>query len=139
MADPVVTPGKGTVVQLTVVSTLTTIPQIENLTIPGLSQATIDTTGLDNSWKTCIGSIPEGGELSFTLNWNPGNTVHGNVFTASQSATPVAWSIACADAGAAAITFSGVMTKFQPQSVNAEGIVKVDCTLKVSGAITITP
>ena len=140
MTDPVVTPLKGTVLQLTVTSTLTTIGQIESISqMYSVSQQPIDTTGLDSSWKTFIGSIPDAGELQFVLNWNPSNTVHGNVWSAAQSATPVAWQITCADAGAATLGFSGVMTQFQPQGGNVEGIVKVNCTLKITGAVTITP
>ena len=76
MTDPNVTPGKGTTLKLTVSSTPTLIGQITNIQPPKVSQVAIDTTDLDATWKTCIGSVLDGGEVSFTLNWDASNAVH---------------------------------------------------------------
>lgn len=133
------TPGKGTVLQITITATPTTIAQGVSITPPQRSNPAIDTTILTDTARQSIGSIVDNGEVSFTGNYDGAATTHQKLETDFAAGTIAAWTLILADAGACTMTFSGHITALNYGPANIDGLVTISITIKVTGALTITP
>lgn len=138
MTTPAVTPGKGVTLAVTVGTATVTIGQIASLTAPGVTQQVIDTTDLDQTWDTVIGSINRSTEMSGVLNWDASHTSHDDVWTCATSSTVRPYLVTFPNSGNSTQGFDGVMTKFEPTEATPEGIVKVNFSVKPSGPISLT-
>lgn len=107
--------------------------EIVDFTHDGMSRAMIDSShaGTTN-WRTFIaGGLTDPGGLSVTLNFIPGTTPpHNNAFSAVTVTYP--------DAGAATWAGSAAMSDFSITG-GLEDKLQATATLKLSGAITVTP
>ena len=129
------TPGKGTTLSVGG----TNITQLVNVTAPQMENPEIDTTVLSDTWRNFIASIPDGGELTFTVNYDASTAVHGTLTTNFAAGTSSAWVVTFADTGAATVGFSGPITGFSWGEAAVDNLVTAQVTVKVTGAITITP
>lgn len=134
-----ITPGKGATLKVTISGTPTTIGQIVSITAPQISNPTVDTTDLDDTWRTFQSTILDGGELTFVINWDTADTQHAALWTKLTGGASEVWLVTYADTGATTVGFSGPITSFQPSAAVVDGIVTATLTIKVSGAITLTP
>lgn len=134
-----ITPGKGATLKVSITGTPTTIGQITSITAPNMTNPTVDTTDLDDTWRSFRSTILDGGELTFVVNWDTADTQHAALWSKFTGGAAETWLITYADTGATTVGFDGPITGFQPSAATVEGIVTVTLTIKVSGAITITP
>lgn len=113
------------------------VADVTEIGVLDVSAETIETTvhGSAGGWRTFIGGLKDGGELSMSINYDP--ALHGTIFSAI-GVDGVTHEITLADAGAAVITFTGIITGL---SVGAPMDDKMtgDVSIKVSGAPVITP
>lgn len=138
MTTPAITPGKGVTLAVTNGTATVTIGQIASLTAPGISQQFIDTTDLDQTSDTGVGSLIRSTEMSGVLHWDAANTTHDDVWTVAQSTAVHAYLVTFANSGNSTLGFDGIMTKFEPTEATPEGIVKVNFSVKPSGPVTLT-
>lgn len=127
--------GVGTVLKVDVSGTMTAIGQIEMTTPPGITKTAIPTDDISSTWSTFLGGKNKPGTLSFVLNWDTANTVHGNLWDYAKSTSLKDWSITLSNSYD--ITFEGIITEWQPQQLSGDSILKVNVTIQVSGEITI--
>ena len=118
-----------------------TISEVLDISGPGFSLNTADATSHDSTggWNELIGTILQGGQVTFTLNWQPGHATHSyaagllgdmvartlrNFQLVIPTASPTTWS------------FSALVTGFPP-SLPVDGKQTVAVTLSLSGQPTL--
>jgi len=116
-------------------TTYTTIAEVVSISGPGLSAEAIDVTSHDSpeGWREYVGGLKDGGEVTFDINFIPGNTTHaelagriGAYVDTFQLVFPdnTAW------------TFDALITGFEPQE-NVDGKLSASVTLKITGKPTL--
>lgn len=140
------TPGKGTQLQLSIASVFTAIAQLVGVGPPGMTKGTSEVTDLSDDWKRFIASIKDGGEVTLTVEYDAATTTHATLWTKFSEAPTSSnnwgvqdWKVVFADAGAAEVAYSAIITNFKFDDVDNEKVVTAQLTLKISGAVTITP
>ena len=136
----VVNPALGTALKHGIAAVYTTIAQVISLDGPSREVGTRETTTLSSTAKTYAPTIPDSGEVSGQLAYDPKGTSH--TILEGLIKTPVAdqeWEIAFADAtnGPTMAQFLGILTKFAPTGIEVEANLLADFTIKVSGLVTI--
>lgn len=129
------TPGKGTTLSLAG----TAIAQVVNVTPPNMTMGTTETTHLTSSWKTYLANIPDGGEVSLTVEYDSAAATHAALWTDFQAGTAGTYLVTFTDTGATTIGFTAIITNFAWDEVVVDGVVTAKFTVKVTGAVTITP
>jgi hypothetical protein len=134
-----VIPGLGTLLKATITSVLTTVAQRVSIDGPEMSVGTAETTNLDSTWKTFRPTLPDGGTLSGTLQYDPKDASHAFLFTliSSPSQTGNVMNLVFKDGTIAA--FTGILTKLKPTGMEVEGNLEAEFEIKVTGDIVITP
>ena len=141
--DPQVLPGEHTKLQWKVASTYVDVAQLLAVKFPGGAVESVSTTGLAAAAKTYRpGLIPEVGEVTFKINFDPNHTDHRSL--ASRVVTPAIddWKIIYVDGNTTPANdqFFGFITKFELNEVEGESSVNVeaDITIQVTGIVTRT-
>ena len=137
-----VNPGKGTLLQYgTGVSpyTYVTIAQRVSIDGPEIEVGTADTTTLDSSTKTSRPTLPDGGELSGTLFYDPQDTTHLFLFNLLATPAITPFQLVFADTAGTKWTFMAILTKFKPNGMEVESNLGADFTIKLNGVPTHTP
>lgn len=117
----------------------TTIGQVVSISGPSWSVGTIETTLLASTNKTYLQGLPDGGEVSAVIQYDPADSSQ-QILTGLMATPAVStWSITFTDAGAAVYAFSGILTGFEIGGMEQESIVTANISIKLTGAITITP
>lgn len=130
----------GTVLQITITSTLTTVPSVTNLAFSGGERGDINVTAISDEDEVFIGGRRAAQELTFDIYEDPSNAVHQAILAnyAAASATAVVWNLIDGDTGAATHAFSGyVKTYARKRDVDGAGMANV--AVKLTTAITTTP
>lgn len=133
------TPGNATLLKVSISASATTITQRTSVGIPSAERAAIETTDLDSTDATFIVGIRRSRELTFEINYDPAETTHAYLWTSYQAGTKDAWTVVLADAGAGTFTFDGYLTAFAPSAAQVDGLVRFTGTVRITGAITLTP
>ena len=115
------------------------IGQVQSITGPSVSTATIDVTDISGTAKTFIAGMVDGGEISLEVSYDP-DTDDGENHTALTTdmlaGTEQAWLIEWSDLST--VGAQGLVTSFSP-SANIDDKVTASFTIKVTGAVTFTP
>ncbi len=113
-----------------------TIGEVFSITGPNMSRTTIDTThyGVTDGYMTFIGGLRDPGDLTFTMNF--GATEYDDLKSAFESDANKEFIMTLKDG--TTITFDGLVTEL-PLSVPVNDRVTSDVTIKVSGAVSVTP
>lgn len=115
----------------------TDVADVTEISVLDISVDTIESTvhGSAGQWRTYITGMKDAGELKMSINYDP--AVHGTILSAIGT-DGISHEITLPDAGAAVVTFKGIITGF---SVGAPMDDKLsgEVTIKVSGAPTVTP
>jgi hypothetical protein len=130
---------QGTKLQIKVGSVFTDIPGVEGLSGPTGTKQQIDVTAINDTAAKFVAGLPDYGEVTFRLFWDPSDTTHQELLTAYNTANSSSeFQIVCSDAGAAVIAFAGQVTGWQ-WSFEKGQAATAEVTIKVSGNVTITP
>ena len=130
-----IAPGLGT----TISRAGTPAIQVRGITPPQIENPAIDSTVLSSTWRTSQGTVPDGGELTFDVLFDPSSATHSGLVTACAAGTVEAYVVTQADAGAATWAFSGHITNVSHAELLPDNIGECSITVKVTGAVTLTP
>ena len=113
------------------------VAEVTSVDVLDISADTIDVSSHDsaNQWREFVGGMKDGGELSMEINYDP--ALHGTILS-NIGGDPVAHRITLTDAGAAVVTFDGVLTGLKA-SAPFDDKLSGTVTIKVSGEPVITP
>jgi hypothetical protein len=156
MTYPLTTPFKASgttfgfcaTLPITGSSVYTPIGELKNFDTGGTDIAVIDTTLLVSTAKTKIPSIPDNGDVTFSVFLVPGLATVVQLQAWSQSPATVAWQIQLPDGtppvGSAAptgttITFMAFLSNYAAKGFEVDGSPMADVTLTISGGVTMTP
>lgn len=130
--------GKGSTIGFNAGSGATVvIGQVVSISGPSASVGTVESTNLASTARTFLTTIPDMGEVSFTVNWDHDlNTQSGLETILKTPDDTVAWLITLSDA--TTIGFDGLLTGFNITGMEIDGLVQAEITVKVTGDITIT-
>lgn len=112
-----------------------TINQCTSIKPPGLANEPVQTTHLTSDWHSRIASIPDGGELSFTIEFDGDDAGHIALATNLALGTIGTWLVTLSSGKL--ISHSGLLTKFEPQDHQIDNVSMWDATVQVTGAVTI--
>jgi hypothetical protein len=131
--------SQGTQLAVKIASTFTPIPGVEGLSGPTGTKQQIEVTALNDTAAKFVAGLPDYGEVTFTLYWDPSDTTQQKLLTSYQTANSTDdFKITCSDAGAADVAFSGQVTGWK-WNLNKGAAASVDVTVKVSGNVVVTP
>lgn len=140
--------GTGTITARTVTPTasgtngteiFSTVAEVKNLSGPNMAAAVIDVTNMDsqNNTREFITSLVDPGEMSFTLNFLPGNVGQQDIINDLKNRTRRNYQLVWTDSANTTWNFAGLVTSFQPSSATEESLM-ASVTIKVTGFPTWT-
>lgn len=112
------------------------IAEINNITGPGMTRETIDTSALDTEggYRTFITGFRDAGTVSMSMNFT--REVYELLKDDFESDTPVGYEIILPDADNTSFEFEGLVTEI-PLTIPPDDKVTVDLTIKISGEVTM--
>lgn len=124
----------GTQLKVKIAGVYTLIPDAQGFTGPGGEAPEIEVTPLDNTQaREYLLDLPNPGEFSFSINYNPGNAVHQYLLAAWKASTLEDFQITWVSAHQT--QFFALVKNFE-RSAQQGRQVSSDVTLKVTGNIT---
>jgi len=114
------------------------IGQVQSLSGPSMSVATIDTTDIAGTSKTFIAGMVDGGEISLEVAYDPDSDdteYHTEMTTDFAEGTEKAWKITWSDGSF--VGAQGILTSFSA-SASIDDKVTASFAIKVTGAVTFT-
>lgn len=120
------------------------IAEVVEIGGPGMEIEVLDATHLrsPNFWREKIGGVKDGGEISLTVNYIPGDVSHDastgllSAFTGAKSAPIDAYTLVFPDDDATTWTIPGFVSSFEPGAA-FEDKLTAEITITVSGAPTL--
>ena len=123
--------------------TFTKVAEIIDINGPGLSRDVIEVTSQDstNGWKEFLPGLRDGGEINITANWDPDHATQDGttgILSKFNDDELHNWQIITPSGAGVDIDFAAFVTAMNLSFPVAEkGIL--ECTLKISGAVTVSP
>jgi len=114
------------------------VGQIVDISGPGLSRDTIETTSRDstNDWREYIKGLKDAGEISFDIVFDPVLASHAKSTGLLQDlwddSTIASWIVTFPDPTPTTWTMDGILTKFEVKAP-LDDKLSADVTIKVSG------
>lgn len=118
-----------------------TIAEVTDLNPPALALETNDVTSHDSAqhWREFIGSLLDGGDVSFTINYIPTATTHNataGLIADLKNRTRRNWQIVFPDGSSTTWSFAALVTAFEP-AAPIDDRLTANITLKVTGVPTL--
>lgn len=138
-------PGKGTLLQLgdggSPSETFTTIADRVQIGGPNMSVGSRETTHLDSDAKEFEPTIPDGGDLTMTLFYDPNETTHQGLTGLVAAPANVHWKLVFNDGMATPANYllNGHITGFNHTGMEVESNLQAEVTIKLNGLPTINP
>jgi hypothetical protein len=132
-------PGKGTILSHGVAGSpivYTAITQRASIDGPDATVGTAKTTDLDSVAEEYRPTLPDGGELSMEIWYDPAGTTHKLLTTFQVTPSVELWQLTFADTGVSKIPFSGILTGFKPAGMNPDGYLTASIKIKSTGGLT---
>jgi len=138
MASSTANLAKGTLLQLSISSSLTTLFEVKDIDGPGYTRAVVDSTHQESTLgKESVPGLLEPGEVTFDVNWHQDNATHQalvqdlNVSEEIQD-WRIIWPLDRTSSPATQNQdFKGYVTSFDPSSP-VEGIFSASLTIQLS-------
>lgn len=142
MAATAGTSGFGTLLQVgdgTSSESFTTIAEVTNISGPSESLETIDATHMESpsSYREYIPSLLDSGDISFDVNFLPGNATQTGLRTDMQARTLRNFQMVFTDSAASQYSFSAYVTGFEI-SAQIDDKLSASITLKVTGPVVLS-
>jgi hypothetical protein len=131
--------GKGVTIENNGTASYVAVAQVTSITPPSMEVGTIEVTHLTSTMREHKASIAEPGEASFTIEWDPENATHAQLWTDFQAGNTLGWKIIFVNAGSSEITFNGFITSFPIQELTVDSVAIATINIKIDGSVTITP
>ena len=121
--------------------TFATIAEVKDIKGPKLSLNTEDVTSHDSTdgWAEKIGTILEGGDVSFEINWLPANVTHSHtagLLKDMVGRTKRNFQLVVPAAASLTWTFPALVTEFQPE-LKVKGAQTASIKLEIAGKPTL--
>lgn len=130
---------QGTALQVKISAAFVTVPGVEGLSGPTGTKQQIEVTAMNDTAAKFVSGLPDYGEVTFRLYWDPSDSAHQHLLTSYQTPNSTdEFKLVCSDAGAAEVLFNGQVTGWQ-WSFEKGQAATVEVTIKVSGNVTVTP
>lgn len=140
--------GSGTITARTVTATsggtngtevFTTIAEVVSINGPGQKLDLIDATHMEspNAFREYIPSLLDGGEVSFDVNFLPGNANQAGLRTDLTSRTKRNFQLVWTDSAPTTYSFAGYVTAFEP-SAKIDDKLMASVTVKITSDITVS-
>jgi len=117
--------------------TFTALGEVTALSFGGSTRDMIDVTNLASSggYREYIASFRDAGELTLDLNYT--HDAHETMLDDYESADSVNYQVACADTSVSTFSFTGYVSNLGV-TANVGEQIKATCTIKITGAITLS-
>lgn len=134
------TPGKGTTISVTTAgsTTFVAVAQVTAITPPPMEMGEVEVTSLGDTWRQFIPTILNGGEPTFTVEWDPAAASHVELLGTFTTGGTRTFRIGFKDTGTAQCDFAAFIKAFQIQEVTVDNVAVANLTLRSTSAITIT-
>lgn len=116
-------------------TTFTEIALVLNVDGPSNEVGSVETTHLRSPRKTYVPGLPDGGELSFEVEYDPADADHAFLRGLADAPEVLFWRVTYPTSPAIHHTFQGFLTGFQPSAGGPEEVLSASVTVKVTGAI----
>lgn len=120
----------------------TLLSQVIDLDLSGITVAPIPTTKLASTVKTYIPSIPDPGEVTFSVYDVAGDATVAQLRTLIGTPAVVSWQVMAPDGTSSTtgstIVFSGFLTNYAPGGYAIDGTPIANVTIQITGAVTFT-
>lgn len=115
----------------------TAIAMVKGVRGPSISGSTADITSFDspNGFREFIGTLRDGGTLSFSINYDPGDTTHAALMSDLIAGTTRNFEMHFNDADDSILDIAGIVTGFEI-SAELEQVVQASCTIKITAEPT---
>lgn len=135
MATPI--PGSGVVLKrgdgATPTEAFSAIAMVKGVRGPSISGSTADITSFDSpdGFREFIGTLRDAGTLSFSINYDPGDTTHTALLNDLINGTTRNFEMHFNDTGASVLELAGIVTGFEI-TAELEQVVQANCTIKLT-------
>jgi len=134
------TPGQGSTLKVTISASPTTIVQITEIGAVTRKRTVIDFSSLSDTQEQPIASTLKRGDEVSVKGWlDCTATTHAYLETSYAGALTEAWLITYADSNAATLGFSGFLSELSYGPASIEGLVEINCKIKMTTLVTVTP
>ena len=130
--------AKGTVLQLSIAASFTTIAQVQSISGPDAEVETIETRDLSSGTGVphMVTGYVEGGSVSFSGFFDPVAATHQALTDLiSTPSSSESWKIIYSDSGTTAWPFTGILKSFTPKA-EAGSALMFDGSVKLNGIVT---
>ena len=114
--------------------TLATIANVTGFSGPGGSASVIDITNLSSTAKEKLMGLPDEGQLTIDINYDPDNASHIALRNARKSRTRTEFTITLTDSTNTVLTFWGYVLGFALTGA-VDQQVKASITVEIDGAV----
>ena len=120
------------------VPTFTEVANVTSISGPSISRNVYDVTAHDSvdAYMEFIGGLKDGGELSFDLNWDPGDQTHEGLFSDLDDLVPRDYKLVLPN-DIAEFAFEAILTAFEV-GLPVDDKLTAAVTYKITGAPTLT-
>ena len=129
--------GKGTVLQVSINSTFTTIASMVEVNAPSLTNPEVDITVLTDPWRQFQYTIPDGGSIDFSGIFDHTHATHSRLITSLSTGTVESMKL-IGSTTTNTITFSGLVTAMQIGPYVVDDAARFSGTIKVTSGVTIS-
>jgi hypothetical protein len=119
--------------------TFLTVAEVKDISGPGITSDVLDTTThtSPSAWRQKIPSLLDGGEVTFSVNYMPGDPTHDaatGLASMAISRAVQSWQVIYPDTDETLWSFDGFVTNFAP-GAPVEDLLTADVTITVTGAV----
>lgn len=111
----------------------TTISEVVSFDGPSRSLPTEDATSFDSTWQEQIAGVPDGGQVTFGLNYIPNNAQQAGLEDDLENGTLRAFRLVLTDTDSSRKEFSGFVTAFSISAGGPNAKIAASCTIRISG------
>ena len=129
---------KGTLLQVSISSTFTTVAQRIRIVPNERTRNEIETTDLDDDDATSVAGIRRAGEVELEGYLDPEDATHAYLEASYASGAIEAWKHILANSAASEYAYSGWIMSFQLGEQAIDGTVRFTIKIKITGAVTHT-
>lgn len=130
--------AKGTTLQLSIGGVFTTVAQMVDIDGPEMSVGTVSTVNLNSVAQTKRPTLPDGGTVSGTLQYDPEDPTHTALFNLIWASDVESWKLNYPDGPQSTHAFDGILTKLKPTGMENEELLEAEFEITVTGVVVMT-
>lgn len=116
-------------------TSFSTINNVTDFSGPGGQASVIDVSNLASTRREKKMGLPDEGQFTLNINWDPDDTVHQALRTARNNRTRVEFQATLTDGTPATATFFGYVLGIVLSGA-VDGVIKASVTIEIDGAVT---